>query len=204
MIVFDGQMLWAVERQPAGVIGDGQMTVAELIDSENRDPRRGFHASATLRPLKLDDEAKVLLAEQQCALDMVLPEGMFVRLHRTSNMSSGRIPLAVTDRVHPNNRQLVERAIRLLHLDLAGVDLIIPDIGISWRDSGAAIIEINAQPQLVAVSQNHLYKTIMKARVHNRGRIPVVIVLGTDAQAFAENVLLHMVDKKKGSVGFAS
>ena len=36
----------------------------------------------------------------------------------------------------------------LLDLDLAGVDLIIPDLSRSWTECGALICEINARPEI--------------------------------------------------------
>lgn len=194
LIVFNGRLVWAVGRQPAGVTGDGSLSIAELVARANLDPRRGYHATATLRPLSLDEEALGLLAEDGCSATTVLPAGQFARLRRASNLSSGGLPVVVTDQVHPDNRLLVERAASLLRLDLAGVDLIVPDITVSWRDSGGGIIEVNAQPQLVAASQSHLYRTILEARVTGRGRIPVVVIVGRDAQAVAEAVLQGMGD----------
>ncbi|MDY0013976.1 MAG: cyanophycin synthetase [Rhodocyclaceae bacterium] len=194
LIVFNGRLVWAVGRQPAGVTGDGGLSIAELVARANLDPRRGYHATATLRPLSLDEEALDLLAEDGYSAATVLPAGQFARLRRASNLSSGGLPVVVTDQVHPDNRSLVERAASLLRLDLAGVDLIVPDITVSWRNSGGGIIEVNAQPQLVAASQSHLYRTILEARVTGRGRIPVVAFVGRDALAIAEGVLQGLGD----------
>ena len=182
LLVFDGRMVWAVGRQPAGVTGDGEQTVEALVTQANQDPRRGYQATASLRPLILDEEALGLLAEQGFTRQGVPEAGRFVRLRRAANISSGGTPFVVTDRVHPDNRDLVERAVNLLRLDLAGVDLIIPDISRSWRETSAAIIEINAQPQLVAASQTHLYAQILASRAPNGGRIPVAIVIGKAAR----------------------
>ena len=72
LIVIDGTLRWAVGRQPAGVTGDGQHSIAELVEISNRDPRRGYHATASLRPLTLGDEALGLLEEQGCTIDSIL------------------------------------------------------------------------------------------------------------------------------------
>lgn len=181
LIVLDGHLLWAVGREPAGVIGDGASTVARLVNEANQDPRRGYHAKASLRPIELDDEAKSLLQEQHCTLDTIAAPGQFIRLRRSANLSSGGTPQVVTHLVHPDNKALVERAVNVLGLDLGGVDLVIPDIAVSWKKSSAAIIEINAQPQLIAASQTHLYKQILTSRVAGQGRIPTVLVVGNDA-----------------------
>ena len=192
LIVLDGKLIWAVGREPAGVTGDGHRSVRELVDCANRDPRRGYHPDASLRPIKLDDEAAGLLIEQNCTLDSIPEAGRFIRLRRAANLSSGGTPKVVTDQVHPDNKALVERAVTAIGLDLGGVDMIIPDIAVSWRDSGAAIIEINGQPQLIAASQNHLYSAILSARVERQGRIPIALIVGPQASGLARQVAGHL------------
>lgn len=204
LIVIDGEMRWAVGRQPAGVTGDGQTTIAGLVEMANQDPRRGYHAAASLRPLQLDAEAKGLLDEQKCAPDTVLREGQFIHLRRAANLSSGGTPANVTEQVHPDNKALVERAVNLLELDIAGVDLIIPDIAASWLGQEAAIIEINAQPQLIAASQGHLYKEILQARLEGKGRIPIAIILEDRANGMMERLAQRLDDPQFGGIGIAS
>lgn len=204
LLVFNGRMVWAVGRQPAGVLGDGVQSVEVLVDLTNQDPRRGYQATASLRPLILDEEALGLLAEQGLTRESIPEPAQFVRLHRAANISSGGTPFVVTDRVHPDNRELVERAVNLLRLDLAGVDLIIPDIARSWRETGAAIIEINAQPQLVSASQTHLYRQILESRAPNRGRIPIAIVMGESSAHDVALQVLRNLRPGPAKVGLAS
>ena len=204
LLVFDGRMVWAVGRQPAGVTGNGVQTVEALVALANQDPRRGYQATASLRPVILDEEALGLLAEQGLTREGVPEAGRFIRLRRAANISSGGTPFVVTDRVHPDNRDLVERAVNLLRLDLAGVDLIIPDISRSWRETSAAIIEINAQPQLVAASQTHLYAHILASRVPNGGRIPVAIVMGESGAHEVALQVMRNLRRGQAKVGLAS
>lgn len=204
LIVVDGTLRWAVSRQPAGVTGDGEHSAPQLVEISNRDPRRGYHATASLRPLVLDEEAWGLLKETGIGANDVIERGRFVRLRRSSNLSSGGMPIVVTDMVHPDNRALVERAVELIGLDVAGVDLIIPDIGKSWRETGATIIEINAQPQLIAASQEHLYADILRARIDGEGRIPAVLVVASSESGFAERLLEESSGPLYSGVGVAA
>jgi cyanophycin synthetase len=49
-LVIGNRMIAAARREPAQVTGDGIHTIAQLVEIENRDPRRGDgHASITLR-----------------------------------------------------------------------------------------------------------------------------------------------------------
>jgi len=181
LIVFRGQCVWAVERQPAGVVGDGASTVQQLVDAANTNPARGEGSHNPLKRLKLDDEALGLLAREGLAVDAIPDAGLFVRLRRASNISSGGMPVAVTGRVHPDNALLAVRAAQALQLDVAGIDLIIPDIAISWRQNGGMICEINAQPQLGGVISNHLYPLLLQTMLGGDGHIPVIAVLGGQA-----------------------
>lgn len=178
IIVGHGRVLWAIERVPAGVTGDGEHSVRELIERTNRDPRRGTRRWAQMKPLQVDEEAQGLLDEQGVTLDAVPPAGQVVRLRRAANISSGGTPVPVTDIMHPDNATLAVRAARVMRLDIAGVDLLAPDITRSWRETGAAICEVNGQPQL-SITAPQIYGQLFDTLVAGKGRIATALVLST-------------------------
>lgn len=202
LTVLDGRLLWAIERIPAGVTGDGVSTVEELVARENRDPRRGEGPHAALKRLSLDDEARRLLAAQTLAADAVPARGREVRLRRIANVNGGGRPVAVNERVHPDNAALAVRAVEALRLDLAGVDVLMPDIARSWLETGAAICEINAQPQLGATTAPHLYGEILRRRLGGDGRIPIVVVLGDAGSPPLSEVLVMQLRQRGWAVGW--
>jgi len=174
--VFNGRLAWATWREPAGVWGDGASTVSELIGVANRDPCRGTRRWSQMSPITIDAEASELLAEQSLELSDVPVPGVFVRLRRAANVSLGGRPVDVLERVHPDNAALAVRAARLFRLDLAGIDLITPDIARSWQETGGAICEINGQPQF-SVTRPDLSGEILGELVGGDGRIPIVVLL---------------------------
>lgn len=176
--VFNGEVIWAIERVPAGVTGDGRHTVRELVGMVNADPRRGSGQHAPLKRLELDDEAGALLLRQGHTDASVPAAGEFVRLRRAANVASGGTPVAVYRDIHPDNARLAVRAAETLRLDLAGIDLLISDIARSWQEAGAAICEVNGQPNLGQTTAAHLYAQILRSLVRGSGRVPVVLILG--------------------------
>jgi cyanophycin synthetase len=178
LTVFHGRLFWATERIPAGVTGDGVQNVEALVAQVNADPDRGSSALATLKKIQLDAETDALLARQGLARSSVPDAGRFVRLRRASNVALGGLPVAVTSDVHPDNAALAVRAAHLLRLDMAGIDLLIPDIRRSWLETGALICEVNAQPALGQLTAAHLYVPILRELVPGNGRIPIAVVVG--------------------------
>lgn len=149
MLVIRGVFLTATRRIPAGVTGDGERTVSQLVEEVNTDPRRGTVRFSVLKRLTLDSEATSCLADQGLGIDSVPDAGQWVVLQRAANVARGGTALDVTAAVHPDNAIVAERAARVVGLDIAGIDFITTDISRSWREIGGGICEINAQPELV-------------------------------------------------------
>lgn len=178
LTVIRGQCVWAIERQPAGVVGDGRTTLAQLVAQANMNPARSESPHAPLTPLRLDEEALGLLRSDGLTAETMPDRGRFVRLRRSANVSSGGMPVAVADRVHPDNAALAVRAAGALQLDVAGVDLIMLDIAVSWKDSEGVICEVNAQPGFCGTTGAHLYPLLLQTMVQGDGHVPVIAILG--------------------------
>lgn len=197
LVIFEGKLVWAYERVPGGVTGDGVSTVEALLLQLNADPRRGDDARSDLRLLHLDVEALELLEEQSLSAESVPAEGQRVKLRRTANRLRGGMPVGVLDRVHPDNARLAERAADALRLDLAGVDLLIPDIAVSWLESGAAVCEVNAEPTISNIDAPHVHGQILGELLQGDGRIPLIVVVG----AAQDSNLAQMLSAILGATG---
>lgn len=177
MIIMHSELLWASERVPGGVAGDGRTPLRELVERENAARARGAGDNGARYPIVFDEDARNQLETVGMTLDSVPPAGVWVRLRGAANVARGGFARGVMEHVHPDNRLLSIRAAEALRLDLAGVDLLIPDIAKSWRETGALVCEVNAQPDL-GLSGPHVYGEVLGRLLEGDGRIPIVVLLG--------------------------
>lgn len=180
--IVNGRFQDAIARFPAGVTGDGQLSVAALIAQTNTDPRRSIRRFADMRPIVLNEEARELLKLQGFSEHSVPEAGCFVRLRRAANVSSGGHTRGVSEELHKDNARLCERAAKLLRLDIAGIDLLIPDHKASWKSVGGAICEVNAQPQ-IGLTYPGIYTHLLDDFLEDQGRIPICLVVTDDPKS---------------------
>jgi len=101
LLVIDGKLVAAARRRPAHVTGDGKSTLQELIDEENRDPRRGVGHENLLTQIHVDHQTERLISQAGLTMDSVIPDGEIVYLKSTANLSTGGTATDLTDDVHP-------------------------------------------------------------------------------------------------------
>lgn len=186
LTVVEGEVVSAVRRLPGGVTGNGRDTVAGLIDLFNAEPmqvRRTLRDGKT--PLSLDAEALKLIEREGMQANSVPAEGAFVQLRAKDNMRAGgtndRLDLAV---VHADNVELAIGAAQAMMLDIAGVDLIIPDIGRSWREQTCTICEVNSDPEMGNADAVYPFARLLAqtvGSVEEAGRIPLTLHIAADA-----------------------
>ncbi len=209
--VYKGEVLWAIHRRPAYVVGDGESTLAELIQKSNLDrkiPASDPVAEQARKAITIDAEVREWIASQGHALDSVPAQGSQIRLRGAANVNLGGTREGVLHKTHPDNLALAIRAAHVLRLDLAGIDLLISDISRSWREVGAVICEVNSQPQI----SRHLHRAILTRLVSRKGRIPVIGMVGMApgydsirerlvAKMLSQNIRLGWAGSGKVSVG---
>ena len=194
--VVHDQVQGVLEREPGSVTGNGVDSVRALLAQQNLERRTASDDRRFLKEMALDDEALEQLAECGMNAESVPAPQQRVRLRGAANVASGGIPVPLPpDRVHPDNLQLAVRAAQALRLDVAGVDLLMPDIAQSWRDVGGAICEVNAQPQMFSTMHRPMLQKLVGTGL---GRIPTVVVLGDAAPALGRALQQALMAKGRG------
>jgi cyanophycin synthetase len=212
MLVVNNELVAVAKRVPGHVVGDGTSTITELIEIVNSDPRRGIGHEKVLTNLELDTQALRLMEEAEVTEDTVLEDGATLYLRSTANLSTGGTAIDMTDSVHPDNREMAERAIKAVGLDVGGVDFLIDDITKSYKDIGGAIVEVNAAPGFrmhVAPSEGtprdvsgNVIDMLFPAGTENR--IPIAAITGTNGKTTTSRLLGHIMKTSGSIVGMTS
>jgi cyanophycin synthetase len=214
VLVVGRRMVAASERLPAHVIGDGERTIAELIERENQNPMRGLGHEKPLTQIKVDEIMIAYLCKAGMKLSDVPARGETVLLRESINLSTGGTAKDVTDDVHPEVAEMCERAARVVGMDICGIDLVTRDIGapVEWSGvakTGGGIIELNAAPGL----RMHLYPGEGRSRDvggaiiemlypgGSDGRIPVISITGTNGKTTVTRMIGHVLAQTGQMVG---
>jgi cyanophycin synthetase len=212
VLVINGKVCACAERVPARVVGDGMSTITQLIERENRNPRRGVGHTKTLTKLPADQRTVLFLKKQGLTPDSVPANDQTVYLRGTANLSTGGTAVDRTDEMHPDNITACEMAAGIIGLDIAGIDVLTPDISVPFRENGAVIIEVNAGPGI----RMHTHPTEGSPRnvaapiidmlypPGTKATIPVIAVTGTNGKTTTVRLIAHLFRLGDRVVGFTT
>jgi cyanophycin synthetase len=216
VLVVAGEVVAAAERVAPHVTGDGRATVAELVDRVNADPRRGPGHSRVLTRIELDETTDRVLGRQGRTRESIPETGETVRLRDAANLSTGGTSRDVTDQVHPDVTRLCQRVAALVGLDIAGIDLRLPDIASALPPGDgpatSGVIEVNAVPGLrMHLAPAHgrprdVGDAIVRAMFPggSDGRIPAVAITGTNGKTTVARLISHLLSGSGMRAGMTS
>ncbi|ABX03265.1 MAG TPA: cyanophycin synthetase [Herpetosiphon sp.] len=212
VLVINGEVVAVSERVPGHVVGDGQHTVAELVEIVNSDPRRGVGHENVLTKLEIDHQAERCMEKAGVSLETVLEAGQVLYLRSTGNLSTGGTAIDRTDMIHYENAQIAIRAAKIVGLDVAGIDFIIPDISRPVSEVGGGIVEVNAAPGFrmhVAPSEGTPRDAAgpvidMLFPAGTPSRIPLAALTGTNGKTTTARMTAHILKMAGYHVGMTS
>ena len=123
IVVYHGQILGAVLRTPARVVGDGASTVKELIEK-----------TQSCRPLKCDDACSKYLYS-------IPAKNEVVQVNKLSNYAKGG-SLTIVNKMHRSVHLLCWQLWELTRMSIFGVDLIAGDISLPLSHESCAVNEL--------------------------------------------------------------
>jgi len=212
VLVVNGEVIAVAERVPAHVVGDGRRTISELVEEVNRDPRRGDGHEKVMTRIKVDAHVLTLLGRSGRTPETVPAAGEVVFLCDTANLSTGGTAIDRTDVTHPENLTIARRAAQVIGLDVAGIDLISPDITRSVHQTGGGIVEVNAAPGFrMHLQPSEGQPRNVAAPVLNmlfpKGtpcRMPIISITGTNGKSTTSRMVAHILRQAGRLVGLTT
>jgi cyanophycin synthetase len=201
LLVVGDRLVAAARRDPPQVIGDGERSIAQLVEQINADPLRGEGHGSSLTRIRLDEIALATMAAQNYDADSIPEKGVLVTLRNNANLSTGGTATDVTDHVHPDLAATAVAAAQMVGLDVCGIDLVSENVYEPLDKQGGCIVEVNAAPGL----RMHLSPSFGKGRAvgdaiidsmfaeGENGRIPLVAVAGTNGKTTTVRLIAHLI-----------
>lgn len=209
LLCVNGRFVAATERRPASVVGDGYLTIAELIRQENRKPERLDSPTSPMSKIQVDEAMELYLDEQRLSLNSVIEKQRTVYLRKVANLSAGGISINATDTIHDDNIILVQDIAQYFQLTCLGIDVIAKDLSESWKSGGFAILEINAAPGVLmhlnpSVGDSvdvpsHILETFFNSSTD--ARIPIITFNKISVQELQETIDHILLQHPEWTIG---
>ena len=141
IVVIAYEVVAAAVRRPAQIIGDGVLSVGELIDKQSR---RRAAATGGESQIPLDEETQRCVSVAGFDMEAVLPYGRSMPVRSTANLHTGGTIHDVTENLHPTLRDAAVQAAQALEIPVVGLDFMVQSVS----QPEYVIIEANERPGL--------------------------------------------------------
>lgn len=141
IIVINFEVVAAAIRKPPVIVGDGKLTIRELIEKLSR---RRKQATGGESSIPVDREVERTISSRGYTIEDVLPDEQELTVRKTCNLHTGGTIHDVTDKLHPKLAEVAKLAANIINIPVVGLDFIVKDpTGPEY-----VIIEANERPGL--------------------------------------------------------
>lgn len=140
LLVLGNEIIGAVRRKAAHIVGNGKNTIRALISQTNE-----IRKKTLLMPILIDNEVILKLQRNNLNLESIPEEKEEVILRYNCNLTTGGTTEECMDEVHDFYKQMAVKSVKAVGAEFGGVDIITEDIS---KPSKCAINEINYNPGL--------------------------------------------------------
>lgn len=141
VLVIKNEVVAAAIRRPAEIVGNGLLTIDELIKKQSR---RRSNATGGESVIPLDSETRRCVVSAGFQMETILEVGRRLNVRKTANLHTGGTIHDVTDKIHPKLSQACIKAAYAINIPVVGFDLLVESV----EKPDYRIIEANERPGL--------------------------------------------------------
>ena len=141
LVVINFRLVAAAIRRPPMIVGDGVLSVHDLIVAQSR---RRAAATGGESTIPCDAETERTVAAAGYTMQSILPKDEELVVRKTANLHTGGTIHDVTAQVHPTLADAAENAARAIDIPVVGIDFMVA----SPDKPDYAFIEANERPGL--------------------------------------------------------
>jgi len=146
LLFLDGRLLETVQRNPPSVLGDGRMSIKQLIGEENRlRVEQGWRRAQTLLVLDTDVRRTLALNALSLSYRPQANETIAVKTVINENRAAENAPVQTVSADVVRQCRLAAESVGAR---LAGVDVVANNLRVPLAESGGVVLEVNTTPGL--------------------------------------------------------
>lgn len=144
VLIVGSQIVAALGRRPANIVGDGESTISELVEIKNE--KRKVNPCYLGKLIKLDKVAQARIKQAGLTADSILPDGQYFELGKNLGASSGGELFDVTDTLLSGVGEAAINAVKAIPgLEVAGVDVVQPSAD---DDTSVYVVGVCCNPNI--------------------------------------------------------
>ncbi len=152
ILVLKYKVVSVVETIPPIIIGNGKLTVAQLIKKLSR---RKQSASAGVNKIPMDSKTKAFVAKQGYSFESVLKKGEELQVRKKASYYTGGTMKDVTGEFPESLKKIGQKIAKYLNIPLISVEIIVPDI---TKPEEYYVLEASARPNLQYYTNQSIYR----------------------------------------------
>ncbi len=147
VLVANGKVVSVLQRFAPFVTGNGQDTIAHLIDEENN-IREQMALYPCMSPLQKNEQTRQYLAKHNRHLNSVPDNGQQVKLFHRIALAPGGVVKAIEEKsIAQDNIELMEKVLDIFGANILGIDIIMEKgIEVSHTEQKSILLEVNSRP----------------------------------------------------------
>ncbi len=147
-LVMGDEVVGILHRVPANVIGNGTLTIEQLVHAKNKDPHRGQGYKTPLEKIQIGEAEEMFMKNHSNRWNDIPSSGQIIYLRENSNISTGGDSIDYTDDIPESYKKLAIQSAKAAGATICGVDMMIDDVREEANDTNYSVIEINFNPAI--------------------------------------------------------